>query len=187
MHRDQVRFCKRMRKSYPDKFRRVSVLDVGSMDINGNNRYLFREFSYWGIDVGAGKNVDQVISGHEYANEFKFNFVISTECLEHNRHWKETVLNMFALTKEGGAMLITCASIGRPEHGTHRDHPDCSPATNDYYKNISTFEMNEILPSCFDTYILEYNPKSQDLYFFGIKHNFTSREIYSQLINQNKK
>jgi hypothetical protein len=42
------------------------VLDVGSLDINGNNRYLFDNCEYTGLDIGEGPNVDIVMPIHEY-------------------------------------------------------------------------------------------------------------------------
>lgn len=104
-HTQQREFCLSVKEKYPDMFKGVSVLDVGSLDINGNNRYLFYEgsepTSYVGIDVGEGKNVDIVCKGHEYSPGNQFDVVISTECFEHDQHWKETVKNCIALTKPG--------------------------------------------------------------------------------------
>src|SRR3954464_9663737 len=100
-HKQQQAFCKWVRCKHKSKFRNCSVLDIGSLDINGNNRYLFRRYKYIGIDLGEGKNVDLVCSGHEFNSSDKFDIVISTECLEHDEHWKETLVNAVKLTKAG--------------------------------------------------------------------------------------
>lgn len=50
-HPEQVEFCTRIKNKFPDFFKNKNVLDVGSLDINGNNRYLFQNCSYTGVDV----------------------------------------------------------------------------------------------------------------------------------------
>jgi hypothetical protein len=42
-HQAQQDFCNSVRQLFPDHFRGKTVLDVGSLDINGNNRYLFTD------------------------------------------------------------------------------------------------------------------------------------------------
>ncbi len=64
-HKAQVKFCKEVRRRYPDHFNNVVVIDVGSLDINGNNRRFFSKFFYKGIDIVEGKNVDVVGKAHE--------------------------------------------------------------------------------------------------------------------------
>jgi hypothetical protein len=65
---------------------------------------------------------------------------VSTECFEHNPFYLETLVNMIRLTRKGGAVLFTCASRGRGEHGTARTSPDASPGTQtrgwNYYRNL---------------------------------------------------
>ena len=53
-HQEQINFCKSVKEFMPDFFKGVSVLDIGSLDINGNNRYLFDNYDYTGIDIGEG-------------------------------------------------------------------------------------------------------------------------------------
>lgn len=50
-HQEQVRFCESVREKFPSLFVGKKVLDAGSLDINGNNRYLFTDCEYVGIDV----------------------------------------------------------------------------------------------------------------------------------------
>lgn len=170
-HAQQKNYLLRIKKEYPEKFKKCSVLDIGSLDINGNNRFLFEESTYLGIDLGPGKNVDVVCPGHLFKSENKFDIVISTECFEHDAFYKETILNAIDLTKSGGVFVFTCASTGRPVHGTSKAHPGVSPFTNDYYKNLTEEDIREFLDveSFFLEHKFEYNPISRDLYFFGIK------------------
>lgn len=174
-HIEQQEFCLKVKESFPKFFTNVNVLDIGSLDINGNNRYLFEKYKYTGIDIGEGKNVDVVSLGHEYDTDERYDVVISTECFEHDMHYIKTILNAIKLTKSGGLFLFTCATTDRIEHGTSRANDWASPFShiefNDYYKNLTEKDIaNEIsMNDYFSFYRFEINNISHDLYFFGIK------------------
>lgn len=155
MHTEQIEFCKQILIKYPYHFQNVKVLDVGSQDINGNNRYLFTNCNYLGLDIGPGKNVDIVSPIHiyyEYLQEpnslkkySEFNTIISTEMLEHDKHWLKSIKAMYNLLAQGGLLLITAAGKNRAEHGTTRTTPEASPHTTDYYKNITIPMLQQAL------------------------------------------
>lgn len=176
-HQDQMLFCKSVKYLFPNLFKNCDVLDIGSLDINGNNRYLFDNCEYTGVDIGEGPNVDVVSRGHEFKPNKLYDVVISTECFEHDKYWKDTILNCINLTKKGGIFLFTCASLGRPEHGTKRSGSEwASPFTTiewqeEYYRNLTEDDIRSVidLESNFSEYKFEYNIKSYDLYFYGIK------------------
>jgi SAM-dependent methyltransferase len=172
-HREQREWCELVKYAHDEFFVGTSVLDIGSLDINGNNRYLFEQCNYTGIDIGEGNNVDVVCSGHLFKSDDLFDVVISTECFEHDEHWQKTLKNVINnLLKDGGLFLFSCAAPGRPEHGTKRTSPKDSPFTNDYYRNLSEADIRSVL-NC-DEIFSNYKFKTrtdfpQDLYFYGIK------------------
>jgi SAM-dependent methyltransferase len=172
-HREQREWCELVKYAHDEFFVGTSVLDIGSLDINGNNRYLFEQCNYTGIDIGDGPNVDVVCSGHLFKSDDLFDVVISTECFEHDEHWQQTLNNVINnLLKDGGLFLFSCAAPGRPEHGTKRTSPKDSPFTNDYYRNLSEADIRSVL-DC-DAIFSNYKFKTridfpQDLYFYGIK------------------
>ena len=92
-------FMTYVKDKFPKKFVNCRVLDIGSLDINENNRYLFTDYKYIGVDIGAGKNVDIVCRGHEFKDSEGFDIVISAECFEHDEFWKDTIKNCINLTK----------------------------------------------------------------------------------------
>jgi len=174
-HPEQIAFCRSIKERYPTLFEGSSVLDIGSLDINGNNRYLFSGGTYIGVDVGKGKNVDVVSLGHEYRPDQVFDLVISTECLEHDPHWALTLMNMARLCRSEGLVLMTCATTGRQEHGTSRSLPADSPLSHtmfkDHYLNL-TEEMVREIPDFltqFSEYGFSSNLRTRDLYFYGLK------------------
>lgn len=174
-HPEQAIFCRSVKAKYPDRFNNCDVLDVGSLDINGNNRYLFTNYTYTGIDIGEGRNVDVVSKGHEFHPEKHFDIVISTECFEHDKYWRETISNCIRLIKPGGLFLFTCATTGRQEHGTSRTTPQDSPFTykefNDYYMNLAGPDILSIdgFEASFSEMSFSANWNTKDLYFYGLK------------------
>lgn len=171
-HIQQRDFLQKTKDHFPEFFKDVEVLEVGSLNINGTVRDFFEPISYLGIDLIEGVGVDLVRAGNEFnAPEDTFDVAISTECFEHDKNWKDTFKNMVRMTKSGGMVIFTCASTGRPEHGTTQTSPADSPATNDYYLNLTRgdFESEFDFKEMFTKYLFEYNPVSCDLYFWGIK------------------
>jgi len=171
-HNEQRVFIERVKSFLPEYFINTHVLEVGSLNINGTVRDFF-EFSkeYVGLDLMEGPGVDMVCAGKSYNTEHPFDTVISTECFEHDKDWKETFENMYRLAKKDGLVLFTCASTGRHEHGTTRTSPQDSPATTDYYENRTEEDFRDAfaLEFMFSKYAFEYNPVTCDLYFWGIK------------------
>lgn len=169
MHQAQRDFCTRVKENLPEYFSGVSVIDFGSLNINGDNRYLFNDYIYTGVDIGEGTNVDVVCRASQYKPKEKVDVVISTEMLEHDEQWKESLLNMVQVLKSGGLLILTCATTGRPEHGTSRKSPGDAPFTNNYYGNRTEEDLREVWDmDVFESYSFEWNKGTHDLYFWGI-------------------
>lgn len=171
-HQSQLDFVDRVRNKFPEQFVNSKVLEVGSLNINGTVRIFFQDCDYTGVDIGPGKDVDLVCPGHEltFPNE-TFDTTISCECFEHDKHWKLTFQKMYALTKPNGLVVFSCATTGRPEHGTTRTSPADAPFTNDYYRNLEAgdFAAAFNLDEMFSDYQFQAWPWPADLYFYGVK------------------
>lgn len=175
-HKEQVEYCKRIKSENPEYFKHQTVIDCGSLDINGNNKYLFEDSNYIGVDLGNGKNVDVISPIHKLDFEDNsYSFVISTEMLEHDQHYADSLLNMIRMLKPNCMMMITCATTGRPEHGTRRTTKSDAPLLDgdwaDYYKNLDETDIRNI-PGFIDYFkeiTFEVNHSHKDLQFFGIK------------------
>lgn len=167
MHKEVIDFCQSVKRRYPYFFKGKSVLDVGSLDINGNNRYLFEDCEYIGIDLGPGKNVDIVCPVHEF--DGSFDVVISTEMLEHDQYWKESLKAMTQLCS--GLLILTAAGPNRYEHGTSGTSPQDSPFTNEYYRNVNRDMLIEglITESSFSNFEITEPRNSKDICFWGLK------------------
>lgn len=175
--RDFTLFVKQILNDY---FHNKHVLDVGSGDINGNNRFLFNGCVYDGNDVVKARNVTIVSKTKDLPFEDEtFDTIVSTECFEHDPEYEASIQKIYKMLKPGGLFFFTCASTGRPEHGTRRTSPSDSygtvgniPDMVDYYKNLTEQDLNDALHlnSNFIAWNTYYSPVSCDLYFVGIKN-----------------
>ena len=210
-HLQQQIFCLSVKKKFPDMFKGKLVLDIGSLDINGNNQYLFEQCGYLGVDLSIGNNVDIVSKGHELQfRDETFDVIISTECFEHDTFYAKTLQNIFRMLKPGGMFVFSCATTGRPEHGTRRTTPQDSPFTqdfadwSDYYQNLEEKDIRQVMDvdELFQEYEFSVEMSTFDLYFWGVKKgaldhrqnysfmlpsSYTSRTIEQLTIEQEEK
>jgi SAM-dependent methyltransferase len=173
-HPEQLAFFRLVVEANDDLLRGGRVLEIGSYDVNGSMRDLFRNASdYVGVDLKDGPGVDRVAYGHEVEEpDGSFDAVVSGECFEHDPHYIATFTNMIRLTRPGGLVAFTCASHGRPEHGTRRTLVSDSPGTQaeglDYYENLRAQDFAQCLDG-FSAYRFWYMPTTFDLYFAGVR------------------
>ena len=206
MHIQAKEFTLFVKDIYKNYFINKKVLDVGSGDINGNNKFLFENCEYDGNDVIEANNVTIVSKTKDLLFlDNTFDTIISTECFEHDPEYKDSLKKIYKMLKPDGLFCFTCASTGRAEHGTRRTSPNDSYGTigklndmHDYYKNLNIIDINEVLElnKLFSNWESYYNSESKDLYFVGIKKNnnlknYVNNNVvntsYSIRIQKNKK
>jgi SAM-dependent methyltransferase len=93
----------------------ISILDVGSYDVNGTLRGACPEGSiYVGIDIEYGKNVDFIINDkYEFPFENnKFDAIVTSSCFEHCDFFWLLFLEMVRCCKPGGFIYINVPSTG---------------------------------------------------------------------------
>lgn len=177
MHKEQTSYVKKQLTKYKPY---GNVVEIGSKDINGNNRAFLGDVNYIGLDLSAGPNVDVV--AHFADTSYKnLDMIISTEALEHDCRWFETLQNIYKSLKKGGVAIITAAGYGRPEHGTRRSHPQDSPDTTDYYRNITMSFVYDAFNK-FDVNVVDVVEKGGDIYFTIIKEKGDLRAVFSDAI-----
>lgn len=175
-HQEQMFFIEALKTQFPDYFEKKNVAEIGSLNINGSVRSYFNDCDYTGYDVSEGPGVDEVMQGQLVGQASgHYDVTISCECFEHNPYWVETFSNMLRLTRPGGMVVMTCATTGRPEHGTSRSDAESSPLTVgigwQYYKNLTADDFLDRfnLKGWFEGFHFLVNSQSNDLYFYGIK------------------
>ena len=173
-HPDQRLWCDKIKEDHPGYFYHKRVLDIGSLDVNGNNRCLFKDCKYIGLDVVPGPNVDVVSIAHLYKPSAPFDVVLSTNALEHDLYWRQTFDAMLTFLKPAG-LLFFSASSSWPEHGTKRTYsaPDSGtsqmgPEWENYYQNLCDIDVNENL-DLNQFYRYQISVFKRDVRFWGIK------------------
>lgn len=129
----------------------LSVLDVGSYNVNGTYRPLFREpnYHYVGADVDAGPNVDLVLRSpyrwDEVATD-SFDVVISGQSLEHIEFFWKTLEEMVRVLKPGGLLCLVVPN----QCDEHRYPVDCYRFYTDGMAALGRYTQLDILHAHID-------------------------------------
>jgi len=124
----------------------ISVLEIGSADINGSYRQLFLNdnWKYSGADIEPGNNVDIVLRDHYDWKNIKsdsYDVVISGQAFEHIEFFWVTILEIARVLKSGGLCCIIAPSAGVE----HRYPVDCWRFYPDGFKTLARYANLEAL------------------------------------------
>jgi len=122
MHIQAQDFTLFVKKILSDFFINKVVLDVGSGDINGNNRFLFENCEYHGNDVIEANNVTIVSKTKDLPFEDNtFDTIISTECFEHDPEYKDSFVKIYNILKPDGLFFLLVLQLA--ELNTEQEEP----------------------------------------------------------------
>lgn len=117
----------------------VSVVEIGSRDINGSVRPLFPAAAWVGIDLLPGPRVDIVGDATQFRPESPVDLVICCEVLEHAPNWRDLIATAAAWLKPCGRLVVTCAAHNRRPHsgidGGWKLHE------GEYYAGVSCLDL----------------------------------------------
>lgn len=183
MHIEARDFVARTKARFPAHFANGRrVLDVGSLDMNGNNRFLFDPTCiYQGIDIVSGSNVDHVCAAGDFCADeapAQYDTVVSTECFTYDLDFVRSLRNIVRLLKPGGLFVFTCATTGRPEHGLWPRPHDVvvAQSTVDWYPTyLHTLTPEDIQRAVpihvyFDAHSFEIDTVAKDMHFWGVRN-----------------
>jgi len=130
---------------YLDRSQALTVVDIGSYDVNGSYRTLFDapRWAYRGVDLEAGPGVDVVLAS-PYRLPFpsgSVDLVISGQAFEHVEYFWLMWMEMLRLLKPGGRIFLIAPSRG-PEH---RYPQDCWRFYPDGYRALAKIGDCELL------------------------------------------
>lgn len=122
----------------------VSVLEIGSRDINGSVRGLFdhHDTVYEGVDLLAGEGVDFVCDAAEWLPTGPYDAVVSCEVFEHCAGWPNIVANAYSALMAGGVLLLTMAGLGRAPHSAADGGPLWA---DEFYRNVDPSALRAVL------------------------------------------
>lgn len=165
MRKQTREFVEKFLESHPF---RGGVLDVGSLNINGDLRLLFEKKGnkYTGADMRRGENVDVIVNAHQLTERFgeeHFDMVCCFDTLEHDEAFWVTITHLKAVLKSGGWLLLGVPGGNCPKH----DHPQ------DYWRFMEN-GVQSLLYGLVDTYTetQKDNPESlldDEIYGWGKK------------------
>ena len=93
-----------------------TVVDIGSLDINGTYRLLFQGSKYIGADIMTGANVDILVGLPEWDALENVDAVISGQTLEHIEDIPLFMAGIMRILKPGGLLCIIAPNAGMPHH-----------------------------------------------------------------------
>lgn len=134
------------------------IIEVGSYNVNGSASFELKKRlpnSYVGVDIAPGPCVDKICNVTDLISEFgkfSFDYVITTEMMEHVEDWRAAIRNLKGICRLGGHILITTRSYGFPLH----NYP------NDWWR----FEWDDMLAIFADCDIVSVQKDPQDIGIF---------------------
>lgn len=148
MHLSSLEKMKRFIFDYLCFNQEFSILDVGSLSVNGSYREIFnkKNWKYTGVDIVKGENVDIVLKNpFNWSKELKsdsFDIVVSGQTFEHiERPW-EVIKEIHRVMKPGGICCIIAPSVG-----DYHEPPDCWRFYSDGLKALAEYADLEVV-SC---------------------------------------
>ena len=128
----------------------ISILDVGSMNINGSYRPIFKndKIKYIGVDLTNGKGVDIVLKD-QYRYPFppeSVDVVISGQTFEHCEFFWEAFVEMARVLKKEGYIFLIAPSSGF----IHRYPVDCYRFNPDSYTALAKYAKISLIECWLD-------------------------------------
>lgn len=136
------------------------VLEIGSRNINGTIRDLFRGEPYLGIDIWPGAGVDALGNGATFHPPTPPATIVCCEVLEHTHDAEGICRNAHAQLAPGGVFIVTAAGFGRRPHSAV-DGSEVRPG--EFYANVSQVSLEAWLAR-FDTVEITVDPIAGDIY-----------------------
>ena len=146
MHTSSLKHMSRLVETHLGAAEMLEVIDLGSQDsYGGSYRPIFtnRGWSYRGVDLVTGPNVDIVMSD-PYRLPLASNsidVVISGQAFEHIEYFWITFLEMVRVLKHGGKIFLIAPSRG-PEH---RYPVDCWRFYPDGFRALARFGRVDLI------------------------------------------
>lgn len=145
MHPTSLAHMKRLAAAHLGLAAPGTVIDVGSLDVNGSYREVFesRGWGYFGCDVTPGKNVDVLLSD-PYALPFEdasIDLVVSGQAFEHIEFVWQTMAEISRILRPGGMVFLIAPSRG-PEH---RFPVDCWRFYPDGFRALARWARLDVL------------------------------------------
>lgn len=176
MHKSSVMRMNYFKENFLDPNEELKILDVGSFDKVGDYNYgrLLDEkkWSYQGLDLKPGNNVDIVVKdAYDWSEieENTYDVVISGQTLEHIEFFWLTMEQISRVLKPGGLCCIIVPSKGP----VHRNPYDCYRFNEDGVRSLAKYVNFDILDAgttakevakpWYDSYVIARKPSGEEV------------------------
>ena len=112
----------------------LTVLEIGSLNINGSARVHWPNARWLGIDRQRGPGVDVVTDFLDWQSDSRWDAVVCCEVLEHCSDWRAIVGRVRPLLLQSGHFIGTCAGPLRTPHSATDGGP---LRPGEYYSNLT--------------------------------------------------
>ena len=193
MHKNSHEKMEWFKNTYLNINEHLDILDVGSLDNQGNYNYsdIFNEknWTYTGLDFKAGNNVNIVVS--DIYNWFEvedntYDVIVSGQLFEHLEFFWLTMSEIERVLKPGGFVCIIAPSSG-PRHGGYM--PNCYLFYEDGLRAMAKYVDLEVLHASVDEReeVKPWNDACLVAHKAGFTHNENTQELESRMNNLESK
>lgn len=145
MHTSSLEHVSRLVDKYLKEKTKLNVVDLGSYDVNGSYKQFFSKpgWSYTGVDLVAGPNVDVVLQSPYRLPlpSFSADVIVSGQAFEHIEFFWLTWLEFARVLKPSGMIFLLAPSRGYE----HRYPQDCWRFYPDSYRALAKYAGMELL------------------------------------------
>jgi len=145
MHQSSLEHVERLVGTYLRGKRDLSILDIGSYDVNGSYKQFFDQpdWHYTGVDLAPGPNVDLVLSSpYRFpVKSHSVDVIVSGQAFEHIEYFWLSWLEMARMVRPGGLVFLLAPSRGYE----HRHPQDCWRFYPDSYRALARYVDMELL------------------------------------------
>lgn len=121
----------------------LRVVELGSFNINGSARSAYPQAAlWWGIDLKAGPDVDEVADAAAWNTDDPFDVCVSAGVFEHTAQWPALVATAYRVLKPGGTFYATCATGNHPPHSAL---DGAALRDGEWYENVDAQAMTVAL------------------------------------------
>ena len=137
---------RRFVNEYLPSDKKITIIDIGSLDINGSYKELFnnKRWKYIGIDIIEGSNVDVVLK-EQYKLPFDDNsidIIISGQSIEHMSHPWLMMEEIGRILKNEGFCCMIAPGCGPPHE--EKDYWRIMPDGMRMFADIANLQVIEV-------------------------------------------
>ena len=172
MHRSSFMKMQYFKDTYLNPSQDLKILDIGSFDKTGDYNYGLilneKKWTYHGLDLRAGNNIDIVVENPYHWDEIEdetYDLVVSGQAFEHIEFFWLTLEEVKRILKPGGLFFLIVPSTGP----VHKNPYDCYRFNEDAMKAMAKYinfnvieygtNFDEVSDPWYDTFLVSRKPE----------------------------